>query len=142
MQLTAADKLRTSNDQYSNRNYSQNVPVTVTNEKPFVQSELDGWNLHVHVVFEEHRSYPHNDIRYYGTTLVYRYFVRLSCLFLVWLNKRKERTTSWLSVRWIYILCMQFTCNCKMLKWQSEAIAHEDNGLKKMLTVDRPTGTK
>lgn len=27
-----------------------------------------------------------------------------------------------------------------MLKWQSEAIAHEDNGLKKMLTVDRPTG--
>lgn len=73
MQLTAADKLRTSNDQYSNRNYSQNVPVTVTNEKPFVQSELDGWNLHVHVVFEEHRSYPHNDIRYYGTTLVYRY---------------------------------------------------------------------
>lgn len=51
MQLTAADKLRTSNDQYSKRNYSQNVPVTVTNEKPFVQSELDGWHLHVHVVF-------------------------------------------------------------------------------------------
>lgn len=90
MQLTTADKLRTSNDQYSNRNYSQNVPVTVTNEKPFVQSELDGWHLHVHVVFEEHRSYPHNDIRYYGTTLVYRYFVRLSCLFLVWLNIQKS----------------------------------------------------